>query len=82
MTKPASTLRILNWNVEWASPTSPHGRLVRERIETAGPDVVCVTEGFAELLPAAGHVVESDPDYGYPLRAGTSAPAPGRRWAT
>lgn len=65
-----SRLRVLVWNVEWARPQGPRGREIRHRIEDADADVVCITEGFRRLLPEFGHVVESDPDYGYPIREG------------
>lgn len=63
-------VRVVVWNVEWARPNTDRGELIRERIEDANPDVLCVTEGFAELLPESGHVIESKPDYGYRLHQG------------
>jgi exonuclease III len=63
-------LSVVVWNVEWARPNSDRGRLIRKCIEEANPDVLCVTEGFTELLPDSGHVIESHPDYGYQIHKG------------
>lgn len=64
--------RVVNWNVGWAPLRSSRGRAVVETIARLEPDLVCVTEGSADLLPAHGQVVVSEADYGYPT-------APGRR---
>lgn len=65
-----SALKVVTWNVEWAPPQSSRGRMIRSILEEAEADVICLTEGRAENLPADGQVIESDPDYGYPLKAG------------
>ena len=43
---------------------------MQELIQSRYPDVICLTEAKAGLLPGSGHLIESDPDYGYPLKAG------------
>lgn len=63
-------IRVLVWNVEWARTRSGRGREIRRRIEEETADVVCVTEGFAEVLPESGHLIDSDPDYGYRVHEG------------
>ena len=35
-----------------------------ELISSRNPNVVCLTEAKAALLPESGHLIESDPDYG------------------
>lgn len=54
----------------WAPPGSPRGQFFQQHLVQPTTDVVCVTEGFADLLPAHGDVIEADADYGYPLHAG------------
>ncbi|EDL59265.1 endonuclease/exonuclease/phosphatase family protein [Gimesia maris] len=44
--------------------------MLRELIQGRSPDVICLTEAQAGLLPDRGHLIESDPDFGYPLIKG------------
>ena len=62
-------MKILNWNTEWASPSSPRGRQIQEEIARQSPDLICITEGMGGILPEDGAVLESGPDYGYGLQA-------------
>ena len=43
---------------------------MRERLAACNADVICVTEGHADNLPKGGDIIESEADYGYPLREG------------
>ena len=61
------SVRIVNWNVQWAKPGSWNAAPIVERILSCAPDVVCLTETDEHLLPP-GHVVSSDPDCGYTAR--------------
>jgi endonuclease/exonuclease/phosphatase family metal-dependent hydrolase len=61
----AGALRILLWNVEWASPRSQRGRRIRSRVAELAPDVVCLTEATAAMLPEDGFVLDAHADYGY-----------------
>ena len=56
-------LRVLTWNVQWASG----GRLplVCERLAQAGADVLVVTEGSAAVVPPGYDVASADADWGY-----------------
>ena len=56
------------WNVEWASPRSARFETVRAVIREQQADVFCVTEGQRAVLPDEGHVIESQADYGYPMK--------------
>lgn len=60
-------MRILVWNAQWAR--GERARRTCELVVAARADVVVLTEGFSDLLPA-GHAVESEPDYGYPMKEG------------
>ena len=56
--------RIGTWNVEWAAPDGERGVRVAAALNEPGCDVVYVTEGCAEILPAGGHVIDGGPDWG------------------
>lgn len=58
------SLRIVNWNLEWAPPRRSRGQELRRRIEQAKPEVVCLTESHLDFLPG-GHVILADANYGY-----------------
>jgi endonuclease/exonuclease/phosphatase family metal-dependent hydrolase len=63
-------LSIVLWNVMWASRASRRGTFFVQRLSELSGQVICLTEGHADILPAGGHVVASEPDYGYPIRPG------------
>ena len=65
-------LSIGLWNVEWASRAAERGPFFVRRLAELSSHVLCVTEGHADILPNAGHVITSTADYGY-------QPRPGRR---
>jgi endonuclease/exonuclease/phosphatase family metal-dependent hydrolase len=56
---------IVVWNVEWAGPRSVKGIELARRIAAESPDIVCLTETWLGFALPAGHVVTSEPDYGY-----------------
>lgn len=58
-------MRILNWNVQWARPDQPRGRLVEQTLLSAQPEIACLTEIGRPLLRPQGHAVFSEEDYGY-----------------
>jgi len=64
------SLTIALWNVEWAKPGSARGSFFFRRLCELSTPVICLTEGYSDLLPRGGHVITSEPDYGYPLQAG------------
>ena len=59
------TARIGTWNVEWAAPDTERGERVAAALNEPGCDVMCVSEGFAGILPAGGHVIDGGPDWDY-----------------
>jgi len=65
-------LSIGLWNVEWASRASERGSFFSQRLVELASDVICITEGHADIFPDGGHVITSDADYGY-------STTPGRR---
>lgn len=60
---------LLNWNVEWLKPSSKHFAAAQHRILEPNPDIICLTEARASVLPENGHLIDSEPDYGYPIKA-------------
>lgn len=58
-------MKIVNWNVEWATPRSARGRAIQAELAAANADLICFTEATPDLLPAGGEVLESESDYGY-----------------
>ena len=65
---PSNIFRFVNWNLAWAAPGTPRGDALWERIGAENPDIVCATEGYSDYFErtgAEGHVITSDPDYGY-----------------
>lgn len=58
------SLRIVNWNVEWAPPGRLRGQELRRRIRQVRPEVVCLTESHLDFFPD-GHIAPADDDYGY-----------------
>lgn len=63
-------MKTVVWNTRWAIPNSKRGQMLSEQIQKQEPDLICLTEAQSDLLPHDGHVIESSPDYGYPLKPG------------
>ena len=64
------SLRLFNWNVEWATPRSRRTPEILSRMERHDPEIVCLTEVHAGLLSRIGHTICSRPDYGYSITVG------------
>lgn len=67
-----AALNVATWNTQWATPGTDRGSRVAEQLESTGADIIVVTEGNRDLLPADGQVLDAGADWGYP-------PKPGRR---
>ena len=63
-------VRIGTWNTEWAKPGSVKGERVGALLAEPDCDILCVTEGYAKLLPAAGHTIDAGSDWGYAAEEG------------
>ncbi len=59
-------MKIVNWNVEWATSRSQKGHRIREIIMEINPAVICFTESTFGMEPGFGHIITSESDYGYP----------------
>ena len=60
-------MKLVNWNVEWATPRSKRSSEIVKRIDRHSPEIVCLTETHPELLKG-GHAVGAHPGYGYGIR--------------
>ena len=67
---PAPRVRIGTWNTEFAKPGSVRAERVRPILAAPDCDILCVTEGYAELFPDGGSVVAGGDDRGYPIEEG------------
>ena len=61
-------MKLVNWNLQWATPRSQRRAEILRRIEEQQPEVVCLTETHDGLLARYGHTICSQPDYGYPIK--------------
>ena len=62
------SLRVVNWNVEWATPSSWRTTEILSRLAQHVPELVCLTETHDGLLSQHGHAICSQPDYGYTVK--------------
>ena len=65
------SLKLLNWNVEWAAPKWKAAEL-QHRIDQHVAYIICLTETDTErlALPQGGHSICAQGDWGQPLRKG------------
>lgn len=64
------SLKLVNWNVEWATPRSRRTPEILTRFRQHEPEVICLTETLVDLLPEGGYLITSQPDYGYSIKEG------------
>ena len=64
------SLRVVTWNVQWATPASRRTTEILSRIDRHAPGVVCLTETNDQLLSQNGHTICSRADYGYTIKEG------------
>lgn len=67
---PAPLLRIGTWNTEFAEPGRVRGERVRPILAAPDCDILCVTEGYAEIFPDGGNIVTGGDDPEYPIVEG------------
>ena len=67
---PHPRVRIGTWNTELAKPGSVRGKRVRPILAAPDCDILCVTEGYAEIFPDGGNMVAGGDDPGYPIVEG------------
>ena len=70
MTEGSRVVRVGTWNTEWAAPKRVRANRIRPILAAPKCHVLCVTEGYEELLPSGGHAVDGGEDWGYPIVAG------------
>lgn len=64
------SLKVVTWNVQWATPKSQRTPEILARIDGHAPDVVCLTEVNDTLLSKDGFTISAQPDYGYTIKEG------------
>ena len=64
------SLKLVNWNVEWATPRSRKSAEILRRIQVHDPEIVCLTETDIGLLSGNVHVISSQENYGYRVKRG------------
>ncbi len=64
------TVRVGTWNTEWKKPNERDGKIIGEKLAATICDVLCVTEGYAGILPSGGHVIDAGEDWGCPIKPG------------
>ena len=67
---PPPRVRIGTWNTELAKPGSARGKRVQPILAAPDCDILCVTEGYAEIFPDGGNMVAGADDPGYPIVEG------------
>ena len=60
-------LKISCWNSDWATPSSKRGKFFIDKFDS---DIICLTEGYENLLPKNGYIISSQEDYGYKTKNG------------
>ena len=60
-------LKISCWNSDWATPTSKRGKFFIDKFDS---DIICLAEGYENLLPKDGYIISSHEDYGYKTKKG------------
>ena len=60
-------LKISCWNSDWATPTSKRGKFFIDKFDS---DIICLAEGYENLLPKDGYIISSHEDYGYKSKNG------------
>ncbi len=58
-------IRVVNWNVQWATPRSARTPEILRRIEALAPEIICLTETDERLLSGDGCTISAQADYGY-----------------
>ena len=65
------TLKIVNWNVQWATPRSKRSPEIVWSIFARKPDVICLTETHEDLLDDhGGHTILCHRDHGHRIVKG------------
>ncbi len=59
------SISVATWNTQWATPSSDRGPRISSILENTQSDIVVVTEGVREHLPATGSVVDAGGNWGY-----------------
>lgn len=64
------SMKILLWNVQWATLKNKRGQEIQHIYRDLSPDVACITEGYLQFWNEEGNVISSTADYGYKIIEG------------
>ena len=65
LASPTSKVVVGLWNVQWAARSNRKGKFFAPLLLGLDCDVLCITEGSADVLPERGHTIVCGADYGY-----------------
>lgn len=63
-------VRIGTWNTEWAKPGTARGDRVKPLLADSDCDILCVTEGYKDILPSRGYAIDGGINTDYPVVEG------------
>ena len=63
-------MKVVNWNVQWATSAAARSPYILERIESHDPEVICLTETSKNLLGGCGYSIWPQPYSGGPVIQG------------
>lgn len=58
-------MRLVNWNLMWATRRSRRAPVLLERVMDGSPEVVCLTETGPAVVPPHGYSISASGNYGY-----------------
>lgn len=64
-------MNLVNWNVEWATPSSGKGIEILRRVREHDPEVICLTEAPVNLMDRydePGHLIHSQRELGHAVK--------------
>lgn len=63
-------MKVVNWNVQWATPGAARSPEILCRIQSHDPEVICLTETSKNLLAGCGYSIWPQPYSGGPVTQG------------
>jgi endonuclease/exonuclease/phosphatase family metal-dependent hydrolase len=63
-------MKILLWNVEWATLDMKRGVEIQRIYRDFSPDIACITEGYTQFWEKEGNLICAEEDYGYAIHNG------------
>lgn len=64
------TIKMLIWNLQWATPDSERQKKIDAIIRDENPNIICATETYLDSWKDYPYVVSSEENYGYKITEG------------